>query len=100
MTTFLDKNKKDQHVKLGSLRQLFHWYIMLAVVVTGLLIVLVKAVLIFIQINYDQGVVETTSESVIIFDSEKLESSVEYFNIQNKTHTDLLATPPVVTDPS
>jgi len=99
MTSFL--HKKNRHIKKEGLQQQLHWYVVLAVVVVGLLLILIKGVHSFVEINYDQGgVVEKISDVTVVFDLEKLEESNTYFDLQNKKHVELLITPPEVTDPS
>lgn len=88
-------------VKKDYLGQHLHWYIMMAVVVVGVIAILVRGAYIFIQMQHDQTLtVEESTQGRPIFSVKKLEESIQYFNNKNEKYSELLATPPNVTDPS
>jgi hypothetical protein len=98
MSVSLQKNK---NIKPGNLQQKLHWYIIMGVSVVGLLVVLGKGIQLFVQINYGQDtVIENEPQSTVVFDLEKLETAIDYFDTLNKQHSELRTTTPNVTDPS
>ncbi len=101
MTTQTKKiNIRTVHNKDG-LKQKSHWYIMMVIIVIGVIAILIKGIYVFIQISHDQvPVEEIEGKQSVIFDVEKLETSLEYFNTKNERYVQLLESPPSVTDPS